>query len=138
MRDGIAFALQSQGDMELICEATTGLDAIAAYRHWRPDVTLMDIQMPGMGGGIDSLKSLRIEWPQARVIVLTTYWGDIQARSAIKADASGYLVKNTLRTELLNTIRDVHGGKRMIPLEVASSVTENLSRNMNINTTQRT
>ncbi len=123
LRDGIAFALQSQSDMELIGEATSGEEAVVAFRRWLPDITLMDIQMPGTNG-IEAIEIIRTEWPRAKIIVLTTYSGDVLAVQALKAGASGYLLKNMLRTELIGTIRDVNAGKRKIPAEIASLMAE--------------
>jgi DNA-binding NarL/FixJ family response regulator len=121
VRDGIAYALQSQIDMELVAEATTGQEAIEAFRMHRPDVTLMDLQMPGMSG-IEATAEIRKEFPHARIVILTTYAGDIQASRALKLGAVGYLLKGTLRTELLDTIRQVYGGHRHIPPEIASEI----------------
>lgn len=126
VRDGIAFALQSQSDMELVGEATNGEEALSAFRACRPDITLMDLRMPGLSG-IEAIEAIRTERPGARVIVLTTYSGDVQAIQALKAGAFGYLLKNTLRTELIGAIRDVHQGKKKIPAEIASRMAENLS-----------
>jgi DNA-binding NarL/FixJ family response regulator len=125
MRDGIAFALQKQADMQLVAEASTGREAIQAYRQHRPDVTLMDLQMPDMGG-IDAIIAIRQEFPNARIVVLTTFRGDVQATRALKAGAAGYLLKDMLRTDLINTIRAVHAGQRRIPQEVAAQLAEHV------------
>jgi DNA-binding NarL/FixJ family response regulator len=125
MRDGIAFALQKQSDMQLVAEASTGREAIEAYRKHRPDITLMDLQMPDLGG-IEAITAIRQEFPHARIIVLTTFRGDVQAARALKAGASGYLLKDMLRTELVNTIRAVHAGQRRIPQEVAAQLAEHV------------
>ncbi len=111
IRDGIAFALQTQSDMELVAEATNGREAIQAFRQFRPDVTLMDLQMPEMNG-IDAMLAIRGEFPNARIIVLTTYSGDVQATRALKAGAVGYIIKGMLRTDLIDTIRGVNLGQR--------------------------
>ncbi len=126
VRDGIAFALQFQKDMELVGEATTGEEAVSAFQLLRPHVTLMDLQMPGMNG-IDAIEAIRAQTPKARIVVLTTYTGDVQASRAFKAGACGYLLKSTLRTELVTTIRDVHMGRKRIPPEIAISLAEHLS-----------
>jgi DNA-binding NarL/FixJ family response regulator len=126
VRDGIAFALQTQRDMELVGEATNGEDAIAKFRQLRPDVTLMDLQMPGLNGFV-AIERIRKEFPRSRFIVLTTYSGDVQAARAFKAGASGYLLKNMLRTDLIDTIRDVHSGLKRVPTEIAATLAERLS-----------
>ena len=126
VRDGIAFALQQQPGMELVGEATNGVEAIAAFRQFRPDVTLMDLQMPKMNG-IEATVAIRQEFPCARIVVLTTYSGDIQASRALKAGAVGYLLKAMLRTELIETIRTVHAGRRRVPPEIASEIAEHIS-----------
>ena len=126
VRDGIAFALQQQPDMELVGEATNGVEAIAAFRRHRPDVTLMDLQMPEMNG-IEATTAIRKEFPNARIVVLTTYSGDIQASRALKVGAVGYLLKGMFRTELIQTIRSVHAGQRRIPPEIASQIAEHFS-----------
>jgi DNA-binding NarL/FixJ family response regulator len=125
MRDGIAFALQSQKDMELVGQAADGEEALRLYRELRPDITLMDLQMPGMNG-IGTIEAVRSEFPKARIIVLTTYSGDVQAARALKAGALGYLLKSMLRNDLINTIRIVHGGGRRIPPEIASELAEHM------------
>jgi DNA-binding NarL/FixJ family response regulator len=126
LREGIAAVLEDEPDMVLVAEATNGDDAIRSFRQHRPDVTLMDIQMPGMSG-IDAMTAIRSEFPNARFIVLTTYQGDVQAMRALKAGASGYLLKSMLRKELLETIRIVDSGKRRIPPEVAAELADHLA-----------
>jgi two-component system, NarL family, response regulator len=113
VREGIAGLVGVQPDMTVIAEAANGRDAIQQFRTHRPDVTLMDIQMPEMNG-LDALIAIRAEFPDARVIVLTTYEGDVHIIRALKAGAQGYLLKNTLHSELLQTIRLVHAGKRSL------------------------
>jgi DNA-binding NarL/FixJ family response regulator len=125
MRDGIAFALQSQPDMELVGQAIDGDEALKLFRELRPDVTLMDLQMPGMNG-ITVIETIRRDFPKARIIVLTTYSGDVQASRALKAGVAGYLLKGMLRTELIGTIRAVHGGGRRISPAIASEVAEHV------------
>lgn len=123
VRDGISFALQLQNDMELVGEATTGEEAVSEFRRLHPDVTLMDIRMPG-SDGIGAMEAIRKQSPKAKIVVLTTYSGDVQASRALKAGASGYLLKSMLRTELLSTIRDVHSGILRIPPEIATALAE--------------
>ena len=124
-REGIASVISAEDDMRLVAEATTGLQAIECYRRLRPDVTLMDIQMPDMNG-IDATIAIRSEFPNARIVVLTTYGGDVLARRAIAAGAAGYLLKSMLRKELLATVRCVHEGRRSIPAAVASGIAEHM------------
>ena len=126
VRDGIAYALQQEPDIELVAEATNGIEAIAAFQKHRPDVTLMDLQMPVMNG-IDAAAVIRKEFPLARIVILTTYSGDIQASRALKLGAVGYLLKGMLRTELVDTIRLVHGGHRRIPPEIAAQLADHFS-----------
>ena len=126
IRDGIAFALKTQSDMVLVGEAASGEDAVTLFRQHRPDVTLMDLQMPGMGG-IEAIEAIRRSYPKARIIVLTTYAGDIKAQRALMAGASGYLLKQTLRTDLIGTIRTIHAGGRSIPPQIASDIVEHMS-----------
>ena len=118
VHDGIAFALQFRSDMQLVGSAFSGQDAVQSFRKLHPDVTLMDIQMSGMSG-LEALEAIRKEFPRARIVVLTTYSGDAQAARAISAGAVGYLMKSSLRTELVRTIREVHQGLRRIPPEIA-------------------
>jgi DNA-binding NarL/FixJ family response regulator len=123
LREGIAAVLQSQQDMQLVAEAANGREAIERFRAVRPDVTLMDLQMPEMGG-VEAIAAIRREFPAARIAVLTTYRGDVQALRAIKAGASGYLLKSMLRRDLLETIRSLHAGRRCIPAEIAMEMAE--------------
>lgn len=126
LREGIAAVLQNEPDMALIAEAANGDEAIRIFRQQRPDVTLMDIQMPGMSG-IEAMTAIRAEFPGARFIVLTTYQGDVQALRALRAGASGYLLKSMLRKELLETIRIVDSGRRRVPPEVAAELADHLA-----------
>jgi len=126
LREGVAAVLNGEEDIELIAEATNGQEAIELFRRYHPDVTLMDLQMPGMSG-IDAMLAIRVEFPNARFIVLTTYQGDVQALRALKAGASGYLLKNMLRKELLDTIRIVHAGRRRIPPEIAAELADHVT-----------
>jgi DNA-binding NarL/FixJ family response regulator len=123
VHDGIAFALQFQRDMEFVGSATSGEEAVEQFRRLHPDVTLMDLQMPGMAG-LDAIVAIRREFPGARIIVLTTYSGDVRAARAIAAGAVGYLLKGSLRTKLVRTIREVHQGLRCIPPEIADSLAQ--------------
>jgi DNA-binding NarL/FixJ family response regulator len=123
MRSGIAGEINAQQDMTVVAEAENGELALSLFRLHRPDVTLLDLKMPRMNG-IDCLQQIRAEFRQARVIVLTTAAGDIQARRAFEAGAVGFLFKDTLRSELVNTIRMIHAGGRKIPAEVAQQIAE--------------
>jgi DNA-binding NarL/FixJ family response regulator len=123
LRAGISGAINAQPDMSVVAEAADGEEAIASFRIHRPDVTLMDIRMPKTNG-IDAIAAIRKEFPNARVVVLTTYGGDIQALRAFKAGAVGYLLKSMLRTELIDTIRLAHAGMRRIPPEIALELAE--------------
>jgi DNA-binding NarL/FixJ family response regulator len=125
-REGIAAVLASQSDMNLVAEAIDGEEAISLFRQYRPDVVLMDLQMPGMGG-LDAIHIILGEFPDARIIVLTTYQGDVRATRALRAGAAGYLIKSTLRKELLYTIRQVHEGHRHVPSEVARAIAEHVT-----------
>jgi DNA-binding NarL/FixJ family response regulator len=121
--EGIAALVASQPDMKLVAEASTGREALEQFRKHRPDLTLMDLQMPDMDG-IEAIVTIRGEFPEARIIVLTTYKGDVQVLRALKAGARAYLLKGLLRKELLETIRAVHGGHKRIPPEVAAELAE--------------
>ncbi len=123
VRQGIAGLLGVQPDMTLVAEASTGREAIQQFRTHHPDITLMDLQMPEMSG-LDALIAIRNEFPEAKVIVLTTYVGDVQIRRALKAGAQAYLLKNTLHKELLETIRAVNAGKKALSPEVSYEVAE--------------
>ena len=123
LREGIAAAIRRQADMLLVAEAQDGKEAVELFRTHQPDITLMDLQMPAMSG-IEAITAIRKEFSDARIIVLTTYSGDTQATRAFKAGASGYLLKNMLRKELIETIRIVHGGKKRIPPEIAMEMAE--------------
>src|ERR1700681_1156373 len=123
IREGMTTFIASQSDMRLVAEAANGREAIQQFRVHRPDVTLMDLQMPEMNG-LDAIIAIRNEFQEARIIVLTTYKGDVQVLRALKAGARAYLLKGLLRKELLDTIRLVHAGhKRMLP-EVATELAE--------------
>lgn len=123
MMAGIAGEINAQQDMTVVAQAADGDEALSSFRICRPDVTLMDIRMPRVNG-IDAVTTIRNEFPTARIIILTTSAGDIQALRAFKAGAVGYLLKNLLRTELIDTVRLVHAGRRRIPPEIAQQLAE--------------
>lgn len=125
LREGIAALLGTQRDMQLVAEAATGRETIERFRDAVPDVTLLDIQMPEMSG-IDALIAIRSEFPTAKVIILTTYEGDVLARRALKAGAYAYVLKSLVRKDLLETIRAVHAGHKRIHPEVMSQLAEHL------------
>ena len=123
LREGIAALIVNQSDMKLVAEASNGHEAIEQFRSHRPDVTLMDLQMPDMSG-IDAIIAIRTEFPEAKIIVLTTYGGDALAHRALKAGAQAYILKGSVRKELLDTIRAVHSGKKRIHPEVATQLAD--------------
>ena len=127
LRQGIAAVIQGEKDMLIVGEAANGREAIDMFRRHRPDVTLMDLQMPDLNG-IDAILTIRQEYPQARVIVLTTYEGDALARRALKAGVVGYILKDMIRTELLEAIRSVDAGNRYIPKKIASELAEHYAQ----------
>jgi DNA-binding NarL/FixJ family response regulator len=123
VREGIAALIANQSDLEVVAEAANGREAIELFRKHRPDVTLMDLQMADIGG-IDAINSIRGEFPEARIIVLTTYGGDVLVARALKAGARAYLLKSLLRKELVDTIRAVHAGQKRLTAEVAAEIAE--------------
>ena len=123
VRQGIAGLVAVQSDMTVVAEAANGRDAIQQYRAHRPDVTLMDLQMPEMNG-VDAIIAIRNEFSEAKIIVLTTYTGDVQILRALKAGARAYLLKNLLHKELLETIRAVHAGKKTLSPEASFQLAE--------------
>ena len=123
LRDGIAAIVAAQPDMTVAGEATNGAEAVERYRAVRPDVTLMDLQMPQMHG-TDAIRAIRSEFPLARIVVLTTFDGDVEAQHALEAGASGYLLKSSGRGQLLDAIRSVHAGRRHIPPAIAMDIAE--------------
>jgi DNA-binding NarL/FixJ family response regulator len=125
-REGVAAILSAQPDMQLVAQAADGEEAIAAYRVNRPDLVLMDLQMPGTTG-LAAIRAIRDEDPQARIVVLTTYVGDIQITNALRAGATSYLIKSTLRNELVATIRAVFAGNSQLPPEVAAVIRQHLT-----------
>src|ERR1700675_72770 len=123
IRQGVAGLVATQADMNLIAQAANGREAIQQFRRDRPDITLMDLQMPEMNG-LDAIIAIRGEFPEARIIVLTTYAGDMQALRALKSGARAYLLKDSLHKELLATIRAVHAGKKSMSPEVSFQLAE--------------
>lgn len=126
LREGIAAIINSQSDMALVSVASGGNEAIQRFREHQPDVTLMDLRLPDVSG-IDALIAIRAEFPDARIIMLTTFNGDVDIQRSMKAGAHGYLLKNTPRKELLEAIRRVHSGRKSVPPEVAARLAEYLS-----------
>jgi DNA-binding NarL/FixJ family response regulator len=123
LRRGLAALVNTEPDLKLVAEASNGKEAIEAFRSHQPDITLMDIQMPGLDG-IQAIESIRSEFPEARIIVLTTYTGDAQVVRALKAGARAYVLKGHVLDELLDTIRAVHAGKKRIPPDVAAELAD--------------
>ena len=126
VRDGLNAVINDQPDMEVVVEAANGKEAVALARQHRPDVLLIDLRMPQMNG-VEAVNTIRAEWPQARIIILTTYDGDEDIYRALQAGAQAYLLKGMPRTELLDTIRAVHAGHKRIPPEVAAKLAERIS-----------
>jgi DNA-binding NarL/FixJ family response regulator len=126
LREGIATIINSQPDMELVSQAATGAEAIQHYRLHRPDITLMDLRLPDLSG-IDAMIAIRAEFPEARIIMLTTFEGDVELQRALQAGARGYLLKNMPPSELIQGIRQVHAGKKRIPTELAAQLAEHVS-----------
>ena len=127
LRAGIAAVLAGESDFLLIGEAANGLEAMEAFRTHRPDVTLMDLQMPELSG-IDAIIGIRNEFPKARIVVLTTYRGDVNAVRAIKAGAAGYLLKESIGKDLPGAIRSVYQGRRSFPPEIAAEIAEHIEQ----------
>jgi len=123
LRDGIAALVNAEPDMKLVAEASNGKEAVEKFRLHRPDVTLMDIQMPSVNG-IEAITQIQSEYPDARIIVLTTYTGDVQVVRALRAGARAYILKGHVHRELLETIRSVYAGKKRIPPEIAAELAE--------------
>ena len=126
LREGIAALVNAESDMKLVAEASNGLDAVEKFRLHRPDVTLMDIQMPGLNG-VQAISEIQTEFPGARIIVLTTYSGDAQATAALRAGARAYILKGHVHRELLDTIRAVHAGQKRIPPEIAAELAQHVA-----------
>jgi DNA-binding NarL/FixJ family response regulator len=129
LRKGIAAVIDEEEDLILVGEAATGKEAIERFRELRPDVTLMDLQMPDING-IEIINAIRNEFPTARIVVLTTYRGDIQALRAFRAGACGYLLKSMIRKDLLETIRIVFSGRRHVPSEIATELAEHVAMDL--------
>jgi DNA-binding NarL/FixJ family response regulator len=125
MREGIAAVIRNEPDMLLVGEAATGHEAIEGYRRHRPDITLMDLRLPDIGG-IDAMVAIRTEFADARVIMLTTFEGDVEIHRALEAGARGYMLKSMPRKQLVEMIRKVHGGRKQVPPEVAARLVEHL------------
>jgi DNA-binding NarL/FixJ family response regulator len=123
LREGIAALVNAEPDMKLVAEASNGEEAIEKFRSYRPDVTLMDLQMPGLNG-IEAISRIQSEFPNARIIVLTTYTGDVQVLRALKVGARGYILKGHVHRELLEAIRVVHAGQKRIPPEIAKELAD--------------
>jgi len=126
LREGIATIINSQPDMLLVSQAASGTEAIQYYREHRPDVTLMDLRLPDLSG-IDAMIAIRAEFPEARIIMLTTFEGDVEIQRALQAGARGYMLKNMPPSELVQVIRQVHAGKKRVPPEVAAHLAEHMS-----------
>ena len=127
VRQGVAVLIARQSDMRIVAEATNGREGLKEFRAHRPDITLMDLQMPEMGG-LEAITAIRSEFPEARIIVLTMYAGDVQALRALKAGARAYLLKDALDMELIETIRAVHAGRRAISPEVSFQLAEHATQ----------
>jgi len=125
LREGIAAIIDSQPDMVLVSQAANGKEAIARYREFRPDVTLMDLRLPDLSG-IDAMIAIRTEFPESRIVMLTTFEGDVEVQRALQAGARGYILKSTPPSELAEVIRQVHAGKKRVPPEIAAQLAENL------------
>ena len=126
LREGIATIINNQPDMLLVSQAANGAEAIQQYRQHRPDVVLMDLRLPDLSG-IDAMIAIRAEFPEARVIMLTTFEGDVEIQRALEAGARGYLLKNMPPSELVQVIRQVHAGKKRVPPELAAQLAEHMS-----------
>ena len=125
LREGIATIMSHQSDMVLVAQAASGKEAIQQYREHKPDVTLMDLRLPDISG-IDALIAIRTEFPEARIIMLTTFEGDVEIQRALEAGARGYLLKNMPPSELVQAIRHVHAGKKRLPPELAAQLAEHM------------
>jgi len=125
LREGIAAIIKSQSDMTLVSQASGGNEAIRQFREHRPDITLMDLRLPDLSG-IDALIAIRTEFPEARVLILTTFEGDVEIQRALQAGARGYVLKNTPPSQLLQVIRQVHAGRKGVPADVASQLAEHM------------
>jgi DNA-binding NarL/FixJ family response regulator len=126
LREGIATIINNQPDMQLVAAASTGKEAIQKFREFQPDVTLMDLRLPDLSG-IEALIAIRTEFAEARIIMLTTFEGDVEIQRALEAGARGYMLKSMPPKELVEVIRQVHAGKKRVPAEVAAQLAEHLS-----------
>jgi DNA-binding NarL/FixJ family response regulator len=126
LREGITAIVNSQPDMSLVAQAANGADAIQKFREHRPDVTLMDLRLPDLSG-IDVMIAIRTEFPDARIVMLTTFEGDVEIQRALAAGARGYILKSTPPKEMVEAIRQVHAGKKRVPSEVAAYLAEHMS-----------
>ena len=126
LREGISAMIKSQPDMVLVAEAASGRDGLERFREHKPDVTLMDLRLPDMNG-IDAMIAIRTEFPEARIVILTTFEGDVEIQRALEAGARGYLLKSMPPKDLLDGIRQVHAGKKRIPPEIVAQLAEHLS-----------
>jgi DNA-binding NarL/FixJ family response regulator len=126
LREGLAAIVNSQDDLEMVAQAASGREAIQLFRQHRPDVTLMDLRMPD-GSGIDVVSAIVAEFPDARIVMLTTFEGDVEIQRSLAAGARGYLLKTTPPVELVEVIRQVHAGKKRIPQEVAAQLAEHIT-----------
>lgn len=129
LREGVCAVINTQDDLSIVGEADSGEEAVRMYERHHPDIVLMDLQMPGMGG-VAAIETLRRSHPSARIIVLTTYSGDAQAMSALRAGAAGYLLKSSMRTDLLDTIRSVHAGGKFMSAGVATEIAMHLAEDV--------
>ncbi len=125
LREGVATLINNEPDMTMVAEAASGLEAIQGFREHKPDVTLMDLRLPDMSG-IDAMMAILCEFPEARIVMLTTFEGDVEIQRALEAGARGYLLKSMPPSDLLDVIRQVHAGKKRIPAEVASQLAEHM------------
>ncbi len=126
LREGIAAIIDSQPDMTLVSQAASGAEAIQQYRKYKPDVTLMDLRLPDLSG-IDAMIAIRAEFPEARIVMLTTFEGDVEIQRSLQAGARGYLLKSTPPNELIQAIRQVHAGKKRVPPDVAAQLAEHMT-----------
>lgn len=126
LREGMRAVIENEADMMVVAEACDGREAIDVYEAHQPDVTVMDLQMPELDG-VAATAAIRSRWPDARILILTTYQKDIKARAALRAGATGYLLKNMIRTELLQAIRELRRGRRFLPREIADDLATHLS-----------
>lgn len=126
LREGIAAVINNQPDMVMVAQAATGREAVQMFREHRPDVTLMDLRMPDISG-IDAMNAIRHEYPDARIVMLTTFEGDVEIQRALAAGARGYILKNMPPKDLVDVVRQVHAGKKRIPHEIAAQLAEHMA-----------